>query len=244
MDTELEVPRGRMPKTSLDLWLPELQGSRARAEQARACRTLLSPGQGLTTRPRARMSRLAGVYGVGRNAPQMPAPSQSQEARLILDSIREERVGTLARLVGYLEENGVVEGRPKTFEERHVMQKYTYLANAFGEPPHYEFDFLENGAYSASLALDLYAEGRDGVGVTPFRNNADAGSVFVQMVQGRGKRTLQAMTFAMRDIREGVERDEFVDTMHRERSLYERRLLEWAFDRVSESIGRLGAEDG
>lgn len=236
----LEVPMADHLEERLDSKLAELQQIRERPAQASLNRVALQQVRVPTKNPLAYTKEMPGWPGAERRAPGMLVPMRAQEARLVLDSIRDERTGTLARLVGYLEENGVVEGRPRTFEERHVVQKYTYLANAFGEPPHYEFAFLENGAYSPALALDLYAKARGGAGATPFEKNPRAGEVFVQMVQGRGRRTLQAMTFAMRDMLLGTGRDEFVGTMLRERGLYDRRLLEWAFDRVSEARERLG----
>lgn len=238
---EIEGSGANSPEKYLEL---EWQGVRARAVHPRSERkVIVRPGEALMIMPYARAPRLVTVTDVGAGAPHMRAFAPDLESQMILDSIREERAVALAGLVEYLEENGVVEGRPETFEEHHAMQKYTYLANAFGEPPHYAFDFLENGAYSSDLAIGLYAGEKSGVGAPPFRGNAEAGEAFVQMVQGRGRLTLQAMTFAMRDMRSGTGRSEFVDTMRRERSRYSRRLLEWAYDRVFEARGRLPARD-
>jgi len=230
------------PEEYLEL---EPQEARARATYARAERkVLIRPGEGLMIMPHSRAARLVTVADVDDGALRMPTPMQDQESQLILDSIREERVGTLVKFIEYLEENDVVEGRPQTFEEHHAMQKYTYLANAFGEPPHYTFNFLENGAHSPALAIDLYANLRDGIGMSPFKRNTKAGEQFVQMVRGRGRLTLQAMTFAMRDVRNEVGRNEFVGAMRRERSRYSKRLLEWAFDSVFEAWGRQGGKNG
>ncbi|MDD9809533.1 MAG: hypothetical protein OXU25_06910 [Thaumarchaeota archaeon] len=232
------------PEEYLELEL-EPQEARARATYARAERkVLIRPGEGIMIMPHSRAARLVTVADVGDGALRMPTPMQDQESQLILDSIREERVGTLVKFIEYLEENDVVEGRPKTFEEHHAMQKYTYLANAFGEPPHYTFNFLENGAHSPALAIDLYANLRDGIGMSPFKRNTKAGEQFVRMVRGRGRLTLQAMTFAMRDVRNEVGRNEFVDAMRRERSRYSKRLLEWAFDSVFAAWGRQGGKNG
>lgn len=173
-----------------------------------------------------------------------PAAAQDQDAQAVLESVREDRVGTLARFVEYLTDNGVVEGWPRAFGEHHAMQKYAYLAGMLGATLHYEFDFLENGAYSADLAIDLYACVRPGSGAPPFKGNAGAGSALVRMVGGRGRLTLQAMTFAMRDMRDGAGREEFVETMCRERGRYGRRMLGWAFDRVFEACAEADGGDG
>lgn len=155
-----------------------------------------------------------------------------RENATLLDAIHGERIGTLARLIGYLEENRVMDGVPGTFETRHATQKYAYLAGEMGAPVEYRFDFLENGAYSAVLAADLYMLERAEGGTPPFREDDGAGAAFVRLVLGRGRLTLQAMTFAMRDMRHGVGRDEFVERMAREHGRYSKRLLEWAFDSV------------
>lgn len=227
----------------LDSRLAEAQQSLALPAQAPRTRVAPPhPVRALMKSTHAHAEKVAKRPYAVEHARRAPGTVRALEARLILDSIRAERAGTLAKLVGYLEERGVVEGSPRTFEERHAVQKYTYLVNAFGEPPHYEFAFLENGAYSSTLALDLYAKARGESGVTPFEKRPRAGDAFVQMVQGRGRRTLQAMTFAMRSMLLGAERDEFVGAMLRERGRYDRRLLEWAFDRVFEARGRHGVK--
>lgn len=164
-----------------------------------------------------------------------------RENAALLDAIRGERVGTLVKFIGYLVENGVMGGPPETFGARHAMQKYSYLAGGMGAPIEYRFDFLENGAYSAVLAADLYTlELADG-GAPAFRD-ANAGAALVRLVRGRGRLALQAMTFAMRDMRAGLGRDEFVEGIERGHGQYSRRLLGWAFDAVLEATG--GHETG
>jgi len=157
---------------------------------------------------------------------------RKRENTALLDAIHGERVGTLARLIGYLEENRVIDGVPETFEVRHAMQKYAYLAGSLGAQIEYRFDFLENGAYSAALAADLYMLDRADGGTPPFREGDGAAMEFVRLVRGKGRLTLQAMTFAMRALRAGTKRDEFVEKMAREHGQYSRRLLGWAFDSV------------
>lgn len=157
-----------------------------------------------------------------------------------LPAMHGERIGTLVRLIRYLEENGVMDGTPETFGARHATQKYAYLAGEMGAPVEYRFDFLENGAYSAALATDLYMLERAEGGVPPFGAGDAAGEAFVRLVLGRGRLTLQAMTFAMRDMRAGMGRDEFVRTMARDYSRYSRRLLGWAFDSVLAAAGGPG----
>ncbi|MDD9808459.1 MAG: hypothetical protein OXU25_01320 [Thaumarchaeota archaeon] len=240
LGTELEVLEEGLLEESLDFRLQVLKSARIRPEHAQANAAHPWAWQEIAVSLRAHKAGLATVFNLRAGKPDMPGHG----IRTVLESMREERVGTLARFVEYLKSNGVVGGRPKTFEEHHALQKYSYLASMLGAPLHYEFDFLENGAYSSDLALDLYAEARAGSGASPFKKNPRTGEILVRMVAGRGKRTLQAMTFAMRDISEGAERDEFVDTMCRERSLYERRTLEWAFDRVLEARQGLVGKNG
>lgn len=220
--------------------LPASQRRRAHDVHAHAKAGSMRLGQESLAAPLARKAMPAAMAGWL----YAQAIIQNQETRMVLESMREDRVGTLARFIEYLKANGVVEGRPKEFEEHHVLQKYAYLASMLGAPLHYEFDFLENGAYSSDLAIDLYANARPGSGTSPFKKNPKAGVILVRMVSGRGKRTLQAMTFAMRDMLEEVEREEFVDTMCRERGLYGRRMLEWSFDRVFEACAELDGKNG
>lgn len=241
---KLDVTEEGLLEESLDLRLLVSRRVRVRPAHAHARAARPWSGQEITVALHAYMEGLATAPGLGAGGPDRPRPMRDQGARMFLESMREERVGTLARFVEYLQSNGVVRGSPKTFEEHHAVQKYSYLASALGAPLHYEFDFLENGAYSSDLALDLYAEARPGSGASPFKKNARAGDLLVRMVAGRGKRTLQAMTFAMRDMREGMGRDDFVDIMCRERGLYERRTLEWAFDRVFEARQELAGNNG
>lgn len=162
----------------------------------------------------------------------LEAARGDRENASLLAAIHGERIGTLARLIGYLVENRVMGGIPGTFDARHATQKYAYLAGEMGAPVEYRFDFLENGAYSAVLAADLYMLERAEGGAPPFREGDRAGEAFVRLVAGRGRLALQAMTFAMRDMRGGVRRDEFVERMAREHGQYSRRLLGWAFDSV------------
>lgn len=165
------------------------------------------------------------------------AVRDERENAALLDSIHCERIGTLAKLVAYLEENRAIDGPPETFWIRHAIQKQAYLARALGVQVGYEFEFLENGAYSPVLAADLYMLDRADGGTPPPKQGDPAGTDLLRLVQGRGPLTLQAMTFAMRDIQNGAERDEFVGRMDREYMQYSRRLLEWAFDRVFAVVG-------
>lgn len=167
----------------------------------------------------------------------LEAMREERDNASLLAAMHGERIGTLVRLIRYLEENGVMDGTPETFGARHATQKYAYLAGEMGAPVEYRFDFLENGAYSAALATDLYMLERAEGGVPPFGAGDAAGEAFVRLVLGRGRLTLQAMTFAMRDMRAGMGRDEFVRTMARDYSRYSRRLLGWAFDSVLAAAG-------
>lgn len=169
------------------------------------------------------------------------AVRDERENAALLDSIQCERIGTLAKFIAYLEENHAIGDPPRTFWTRHAIQKQAYLAGALGAQVGYEFEFLENGAYSPVLATDLYMLDRADGGRPLLKKGDPAGTALLWLVQGRGPLALQAMTFAMRDIQNGVERDEFVDRMGREYMQYSRRLLEWAFDRVIAVAGDEGA---
>lgn len=165
----------------------------------------------------------------------LEAVRKEREDASLLGAIHGERVGTLVKFIGYLEKNGVIGGAPGTFDARHAMQKYAYLAKDLGAPIEYQFDFLENGAYSAVLAADLYTlELADG-GTPAFGKRSGAGEAFVRLVRGRGRLALQAMTFAVRDMRAGVGRGEFVRGVGREHGQYSGRLLGWAYDAVLEA---------
>ncbi|RNJ71721.1 MAG: hypothetical protein EB824_06620 [Thaumarchaeota archaeon S15] len=108
-----------------------------------------------------------------------------------------ELVGTLVRFIAYLGKNSIMDD-VEAPRGHHMLHKYAYIAKGLGMRLGYDFDFLENGAFSADLEVDLFrlkdAEG----GTEPFGGDAGASEAFLELVRGRDAEWLQLATFAMR----------------------------------------------
>ena len=112
-----------------------------------------------------------------------------------------ELIGRLVQFVDYAVENGLLEGADAldTFIGRHVIQKHAYIAQELGLGIGYKFEFLKNGAFSASMAVDIYERDLAVMGPAAFEPEPRASRAFVELVRGRGPKWLQVATFAVRD---------------------------------------------
>ena len=118
-----------------------------------------------------------------------------------------ERVGTLARFIDYLVANGIMDGLGVS-RGRHRLHKYAYIAKGLGTSMDYDFDFLENGAFSVKLEVDTFRLDDAAGGAEPFAGDAQVSAAFLELVRGKEPRWLQLATFAVRERgREGALED-------------------------------------
>jgi len=125
------------------------------------------------------------------------------------DGRRAELVGTLARFIAYLGANGIP-ADAETAGGHHMLHLHAYIAKWLGMRLGYDFDFLETGAFSVELELDLFRMEVAGGGAEPFGGNARASAVFLDLVCGRDAKWLQAATLAMRELGRGGALEGFV----------------------------------
>jgi len=138
-----------------------------------------------------------------------PAPTAGarHEAADGEDRRHAELVGTLARFIAYLKANGMLAGLEAP-RGHHVLHMYAYIAKGLGMRIGYSFDFLEFGAFSVGLEVDLFRMEIARGGSEPFGGNPRASAAFLNLVRGRDEKWLEAATFAMRERgREGALED-------------------------------------
>lgn len=148
---------------------------------------------------------------------------------------RARRIGTATRFADCLRGRGILREDDKLdeFFVAHRMQKYAYIASMLGVRLRYKFYFLESGAHSGDLALDLHSHTEGRGGDDPFGKSPAALDNLVDIVHDRrDTRWLQMATFAIRDLSMGETRDEFVERMLDRRLGYTRRAAVDAFERV------------
>lgn len=134
------------------------------------------------------LKRTMGAYVV----PQAPVgPDGAVEPRA-------ELVGTLTRFIAYLKRNSILEDIEAPLGH-HLLHKYAYIAMGLGMRLGYDFDFLENGAFSADLEVDLFDLDVASGGTEPFGGDACRSGTFLDLVRGRDAEWLQVATFAVRD---------------------------------------------
>ncbi len=147
---------------------------------------------------------------------------------------RMERIGTLFRFFNYLHMKGVLADgdtldKP---EVQHKLQRCAYIAKKLGTDMGYEFGFLDSGAFSTDIAIDIYDRGCGEGGTEPFVRDPDASRMFVHMVQGRNVEWLDVATFALRENHGNETLDEFVKRMKRENIEYGKKLVMDVFGHV------------
>ena len=151
------------------------------------------------------------------------------------------KIVMLASLIKRLQQADLLEGELlTTFEAQNKLQKHAYIAKTLGVPLDYEFNFLENGAFSTDMSIDIYET--DGVKDTidPFGQMPGAFETFVDLARGRGSRWLQATTFALRDLELDDTDDEFAARVMHGSRLYEKKMLKRVFAHVHERVRRAG----
>lgn len=184
----------------------------------------------------------AETYGPGRTLPSaIPeeplargTPAQSAEGA--------ERRGTLFRLFNYMHRAGVL-GDGDTLdrlEVQNALQKHAYVAQGLGVPLGYRFEFMDNGAFSAELAADIYYRMCAAGGAEPFADDPAASGAFVRLVGGRGAYWLQVTTFALDETRRGESRGDFVGRVRRTNPEYERGMVGQVFDHVGACLAGIG----
>ena len=150
-----------------------------------------------------------------------------------------ERLGTLFRLFNYMHRAGVLgaDGTLDRLEVQNAMHKYAYVAKRLGVPLDYEFEFMENGAYSGEIFMDIYYRGCAAGGVEPFAGDQDASGTFARLVGDRGAEWLHLTTFALDERHAGESRDGFVARVRRANPEYGKDLAGEVFDHVSACLG-------
>lgn len=175
--------------------------------------------------------------GVNDAQSSMPEPATAKVVALEQPS----NIVMLASLIERLQQAGLLEGDLlTTFEAQNKLQKHAYIAKALGVPLHYEFNFLENGAFSTDMSIDIYDT--DGIKDTidPFGQMPGAFEIFVDLARGRGSRWLQATTFALRDLELDDTDDEFAARVMHGSRLYEKKMLKLVFAHVRERVRERG----
>lgn len=184
------------------------------------------------------------------DAPAVPAPGGAETATpvpLATTGGKRPRLrgrdGTaleLAGFVGYLVDRNIIKdaGSVNTFEGRHRLHKYAYIAKALGMRVGYEFDFLKSGAFSSDLAVDTKIK-TAACDAVPFSPEERASKAFVGLVRNRGREWLQVATFAMRALGADGGHDAFVKARH-ERMDYDAGLIDEVFGMVGSAVASLG----
>lgn len=158
-----------------------------------------------------------------------------QESKRRFTATRVRRIGTVTRFADRLRGSGILRESDELdeFFVSHRIQKYAYIASMLGARLDYKFHFLECGAHSEELALDLHSYRHGHGGDDPFEENPAALDALVGIVHGRrDTRWLQMATFAIRDLHTGESRSEFVERMLDGRLEYTKRAAVDAFERV------------
>ncbi|MDD9826221.1 MAG: hypothetical protein OXU86_05575 [Thaumarchaeota archaeon] len=205
-----------------------------------------APGEARVTHMPIARSRHGGESGqewdpmeplsMGGNGNAHGAPSYAQEA-----GRRPERTGTLFRFVNYLHRMGVLKDSDTldSLEVQQALQKYAYIAKRVGMNLDYTFKFLDVGAFSVDIGMDIYRRCCAKGGTEPFEGDPGASRAFLEIVRGRDIEWLEAATLAMDGRHGGETRDEFAERAKRENLSCGRDTAVDAFDHVMSCVGRL-----
>lgn len=150
-----------------------------------------------------------------------------------------ERLGTLFRLFNHMHRAGVLgsDGTLDRLEVQNAMHKYAYVAKRLGVPLDYEFEFMENGAYSGEIFMDIYYRGCAAGGAEPFADDPAAARTFARLVGKKKAEWLHLTTFALDERHTGESRDDFVARVRRANPEYGNGLACEVFDHVAACLG-------
>ena len=160
--------------------------------------------------------------------------TDAQVSHTDAEIVRIEQIGTLFRFFNYLHKMKVLSGDDTLdrSEVQRALQRYAYIAKKLGTDMKYEFGFLDSGAFSTDIAMDIYYRGCAAGGTEPFAHDRDASQVFLRMVRGRSIEWLNVATFALRENHGNETLAEFVKRMKRENSEYSEKLVTGVFNHV------------
>lgn len=142
------------------------------------------------------------------------------------------RIGTLSKFAEYVVREGVIGGPLDSPTVQHRLQKCAYIAQRMGAGLDYEFGFLESGALSTDLAVDIYRRGAASGGAEPFGGDGERAGAFLRLVRGRSDSWLRVATFALCPRGVPAGREEFVDYVTWHDAGLDRRLVAGVFDEV------------
>lgn len=149
------------------------------------------------------------------------------------DDEQARRAGTMFMLADRLVDEGVLDGSFEDREVQHRLQKCVYVAQRMGANIGYEFDFLENGAFSTDLAVDICHRGDARGGHDAFAHVPGRLQEFLGLVREHTTEWLQVATFALRPSYASLSRAKFVDRVAWNGSGYDRKRAARVFDAVA-----------
>lgn len=159
------------------------------------------------------------------------------------DPERERRAGALFRLADRLVEEGVLDGPLSDMTAQHRLQKCAYIAQRLGGEIGYEFDFLNSGAFSTELAVEIYHRWMARGGSWPFAGLPRREEGFFRLVRGHSTEWLQLATLALNDRETPRTREEFADHVTRRNSNLDCRLAARVFDEVMDVLASVAGEE-
>jgi len=154
------------------------------------------------------------------------------------------RVGTLSKFADRLAAEEVIAGSLDDPTVQHRLQKCAYIAQRMGSGLDYSFRFLESGAFSTVLAVDIYRLGAARGGLEPFGGDRERAGAFLRLVRGRPDSWLRVATFALRPTDVPPNREEFVDYVTWHDAGLDRGLVAGVFDEVRAMAGSGGGRQG
>ncbi|MDD9808342.1 MAG: hypothetical protein EB832_00185 [Thaumarchaeota archaeon S14] len=187
-------------------------------------------------------ARRAGARCIGRMLPSALPEEPATRPTPALSAEGAARRGTLFRLVNHMHRTGILggDGTLDRLEAQNALQKQAYVAQRLGVPLGYAFEFMDNGAFSAGLAADIYYRMCAAGGTEPFAGDPASSGAFARLVGGMGAYWLQVTTFALDGRHAGESRGEFVDRVRRTNPEYEKAMAGQVFDHVGDCLAGTG----
>jgi len=187
-------------------------------------------------------ARPAGACCVGRMLPSAIPEEAAIKGTLAKSAEGARRRGTLFRLINHMHGAGILgdHGTLDRLEAQNALQKQAYVAQRLGVPLGYEFEFMDNGAFSAELAADVYYRMCAAGGAEPFADDPASSETFARLVKGMGTYWLQVTTFALDAAHGGESREEFVGRVRRTNPEYDGGMAGRVFDHVGACLAGAG----